>query len=202
VGPACRATAPAEFWHMCGLLRVLQPEPGHLAPILAPAPAPACQNPYLGNARIPRYNSGTDITTLGSGKLVLPWYWRVALAEEGSADSLPSSSTDVAAEYEESKFHTSVYSFHWIPTSPLSPGIRVQWFRARERHARWREEVQWLQREAASTLLDFAHRRDMWLLKADTPEVPGWAAFCHRQSAVWETLLQAAHCKLDSLLQV
>jgi hypothetical protein len=140
--------------------------------------------------------------SLGSGRLVLPWYWRVSLAEEGSADSLQASSTDVAAEYEQSKSDLSLPCFLSKSTFSIPLGIRVQWFRARERYARWQEEVEWLQREAASTVLDFAHRRDIWLSKADTSELPGWAAFCHRQSAVWETMLRAAHGKLHTLLQV
>jgi hypothetical protein len=41
--------------------------------------------------------------SLGSGRIVLPWYWRVGLAEEGSPSALQGSATDVAAEYEESK---------------------------------------------------------------------------------------------------
>jgi hypothetical protein len=86
------------------------------------------------------------------------------------------------------------------PTSVL--GIRIQWFHTWERSACWQEEVEWLQREAASTLLDFAHRRDSWWLRADESEMHGWSAFCHQQSAVWGTMIRIACGKLDNLLQV
>jgi hypothetical protein len=49
--------------------------------------------------------------SLVSGQLILPWYWRVSLAEEGSSSSLHISATDVAAEYEESKQNEPLAKF-------------------------------------------------------------------------------------------
>lgn len=71
-------------------------------------------------------------------------------------------------------------------------GLRVQWFRAHERANRWEEEVHRLQREAASTVLDFEVRRKHWHRLATNADVPGWKAYAYRQSSVWQSLLKAA----------
>lgn len=111
---------------------------------------------------------------LGEGRIILPWYWRINLADEGAnSSSIDMRATDVAAEYQDSG---CLGIGLCIPTLTGLIGLRVQWFHARERYKRWDEEEHWLQREAASTILDFEHRRQTWLEKTQDFKQSGWKA--------------------------
>ncbi|EUC59034.1 hypothetical protein RSOL_293350 [Rhizoctonia solani AG-3 Rhs1AP] len=103
--------------------------------------------------------------TVGEGHRRLPWFWTV---REG----------DSSKEAEEQEF---------------TEAIRVEWFRGRERFHRWQEEVVWLRREIASTLLDYRARSDEWLARAESNYSfvnSGYRAYCHRQADIWNELLE------------
>ncbi|KAF8593013.1 hypothetical protein BDV93DRAFT_590844 [Ceratobasidium sp. AG-I] len=105
---------------------------------------------------------------LGDGYARVPWYWRVILAKDSDdADHVTTTGKALRAEYEES--------------------IRVEWFRSRERSRRWEEEVQWLQREAATIIVDYTARSDLWGHRGKNG-IPGARAYCHKQAAVWVDL--------------
>lgn len=83
-----------------------------------------------------------------------------------------------------------------------SLGLRIQWFRARERYRRWDEELHWLQREASSTILDFEHRRKTWLSRAEDSERQGWKAYAARQASMWRLLLKEASKTCAAIFEV
>lgn len=80
-------------------------------------------------------------------------------------------------------------------------GIRVEWFCARERSRRWAEEVQWLQREAATVVLDFKARAAGWK-ELQFAATHGASAYASKQSALWSELSNEAAMRLSLPLQV
>ncbi|CAE6457347.1 unnamed protein product [Rhizoctonia solani] len=110
--------------------------------------------------------------SLGEGRVDLPWYWRVNL----DIDNDTISPDQVHKEYIES--------------------LRVQWFRGRARFQRWQEEVHWLQREAASIILDFRSRSEMWAERSRMTQHNGWKCYGLRQSRFWSNLAKNAYGRL------
>ncbi|KAF8598254.1 hypothetical protein BDV93DRAFT_561517 [Ceratobasidium sp. AG-I] len=120
---------------------------------------------------------------LGEGYVSMPWYWRVQ-ASEGDLDSdeISISKPELRKQYEES--------------------IRVEWFRARERYKRWQEEVEWLQREFATTILDFECRAQIWLKLSEEHTGSGRSAYARRQARVWFALRDDAYDRGSEILKV
>lgn len=81
-------------------------------------------------------------------------------------------------------------------------GVRVEWFRARERSRRWNEEVDWLNREVASVVLDFETRRTTWCSLQMQATTPGVAAYCARHSDLWARMRDDARTRGDPVLRV
>ncbi|QRV99059.1 hypothetical protein RhiJN_27078 [Ceratobasidium sp. AG-Ba] len=104
---------------------------------------------------------------LGEGRVIMPWYWRVSLAPaSGDSNVAVRGAAELAEECESS--------------------IRVEWFRARERMNRWQEEIHWLEREAASTILYYHHRKMTWLRQANESTEASRSSYSYRQAAVWD----------------
>ncbi|KAG8712521.1 hypothetical protein FRC08_014466 [Ceratobasidium sp. 394] len=83
------------------------------------------------------------VRSLGEGRVQMPWYWRVVLPSTSEhCDVVYSSKQDIQAEYNNS--------------------LKVEWFRGREQYCRWKEEVCWLQREAALVVFSFDARAKGW----------------------------------------
>jgi hypothetical protein len=97
-----------------------------------------------------------------------------------------------------------VSTHHWTQLQSLiaSSGLRIEWFKSRERFKRWEEEVFWLQREATSVILSFHAQGSCWLAKAH--ETPGqdWQAYCKRQHSVWNKLATHAYTQFSPILKV
>ncbi|KAG8755687.1 hypothetical protein FRC11_005876, partial [Ceratobasidium sp. 423] len=103
---------------------------------------------------------------IGEGKRQLPWFWRAK-----DQDQVVNNADD---------------------DEEINEGIRVEWFRGRERYRRWREEVLWLRREIASTLFDYKHQSDEWSARASSDyatQNPGYHAYCIRQADTYHGLL-------------
>lgn len=135
---------------------------------------------------------------LGDGHATMPWYWRVELSScDEDAEQVSTSGKAVRAEYEESESRCNTRGINLRGCV----GVRVEWFRARERSRRWEEEVLWLQREAATVIIDYSVRASQWLEKS-THGPPGVRAYSCKQSAMWTTLSESARTKLMTMLTV
>lgn len=136
---------------------------------------------------------------LGEGYARLPWYWRIAPArtdDAGTTVEIPNSSVD--QEYAESE-----YTYLTLTITCLTAiGIRVEWFRSRERALRWEEEVMWLEREAATVIVDFEYRACQWGSWTSHPHLNLPTAYAQRQQAVWHGLYKDATQRLRPLLEV
>ncbi|KAF8599487.1 hypothetical protein BDV93DRAFT_406680, partial [Ceratobasidium sp. AG-I] len=51
----------------------------------------------------------------------------------------------------------------------------------------WEEEVQWLQREAATLIVDFTTRAEQWEHRSKRGSL-GARAYCYKQASVWLSL--------------
>ncbi|QRV88403.1 hypothetical protein RhiJN_16421 [Ceratobasidium sp. AG-Ba] len=117
----------------------------------------------------------------GEGYKKAPWLWILTGSEAGSASE---SSQVVEKEIDEAN--------------------RVEWFRGRERYRRWQEEVLWLEREAASIVLDFQSRSEYWERLSHSNHAgvnAGYQSYCVRQRDVWFTMRQDAKNRLHELLK-
>lgn len=79
--------------------------------------------------------------------------------------------------------------------------MRVEWFRTWECSRRWQEKVQWLQREAATVVVDFDARSAGWRLRAEEGSL-GALAYTYKQSTMWKALSLSARTTLVLPLQV
>lgn len=74
---------------------------------------------------------------------------------------------------------------------------------ARERYRRWDEEILWLKREVASTVLTFEHHQRNWSQRAAEAferSRLGYWGYCNRQARLWCALRDdAAHRGCDVL---
>ncbi|KAF8604847.1 hypothetical protein BDV93DRAFT_418974, partial [Ceratobasidium sp. AG-I] len=97
---------------------------------------------------------------LGQTNAVLPWFWKVSFTDgEG-----------------------------FTPDEQYQENIKVEWFLARERYRRWDEEILWLKREVASTVLTFKHHQRNWNRRADEAfqrTKLGYWSYCNRQARLW-----------------
>ncbi|KAG8680437.1 hypothetical protein FRC09_018235, partial [Ceratobasidium sp. 395] len=118
------------------------------------------------------------VRSLGEGRIVMPWYWRTKLPEDGD---LSCTTEELTKECEE--------------------GLRVEWFKGRERYLRWEEEIQWTTREAASVILAFDSRAKDWLDKAGAHASAGWRAYCLRQSRNFQRLRNRSLHELHEVLK-
>lgn len=140
--------------------------------------------------------------SLGDGYVKMPWYWRVSMSKgEDDAEEVSTSGAAVRKEYEESRtFQPNTRSLQL--SSLLSPGIRVEWFRARERSRRWAEEVHWLQREIATVVMDFHARSTDWTERKGTLTTAGLRCYAARQAAHWGAMRDDARKRGNSALLV
>ncbi|KAF8598493.1 hypothetical protein BDV93DRAFT_512498 [Ceratobasidium sp. AG-I] len=79
---------------------------------------------------------------LGQGCVELPWYWQISLPEPDESKAVQLPRNHVGQEYNEA--------------------LCVKWFRTRERHCCWNEEVHWLKHEMCSVILEFDTRSNIW----------------------------------------
>ncbi|KAF8593703.1 hypothetical protein BDV93DRAFT_416511, partial [Ceratobasidium sp. AG-I] len=97
---------------------------------------------------------------LGQTNAALPWFWKVSFTDgEG-----------------------------FTPDEQYQENIKVEWFLARERYRRWDEEILWLKREVASTVLTFKHHQRNWNRRADEAfqrTKLGYWSYCNRQARLW-----------------
>jgi hypothetical protein len=136
----------------------------------------------------------------GQGRVTLPWYWCVSLSQNNNdTDALVPTDTNIATEHEESTSPTKI-----VPSLPshVQLGLRVEWFRARERYCRWNEEIHWLQREAASVVLTFRSHKLEWLSRAHVSKQHAWRAYCFRKSEMWQELLIHAFNTVEPVIKV
>ncbi|QRV87020.1 hypothetical protein RhiJN_15038 [Ceratobasidium sp. AG-Ba] len=118
---------------------------------------------------------------VGEGRLSMPWYWRVHMPD---LSDVQCSVGDIDEELSLGTPDDTLVSTHLSKGS----GLRVEWFKSRERHRRWQEESEWCQREAASYILYCIHQEQMWRHLGDCAPHAGKTAYCFRQQNVWEQL--------------
>ncbi|QRV92568.1 hypothetical protein RhiJN_21732 [Ceratobasidium sp. AG-Ba] len=121
--------------------------------------------------------------SLGEGHVRLPWYWRVDLSE----GSTQSNDVSVQAQNVQKEYSTS---------------LKVEWFRSRERYKRWKEEVDWIERESASLLL-YLHSKSLeWLSRGAIVSSASERAFCLRTSSKFsqERKAQLHQCVVGYIL--
>jgi hypothetical protein len=137
--------------------------------------------------------------SLGEGQVKLPWFWRIEPAlNEQDDESVLSSETGVSSEYEDSEWLIPTV----ITCSTFILGLRVEWFKSRERYKRWEEETLWLQRETASVILTFHARSLFWQSKVHEDSSPDWQAYCRRQQGIWTNIRKNAFANGAHILKV
>ncbi|KLO08462.1 hypothetical protein SCHPADRAFT_835294, partial [Schizopora paradoxa] len=80
---------------------------------------------------------------------------------------------------------------------------RVNWLRAKARHARWDEEKVIVKSEMNNTIRWFEHRRETWQQRVDSAvanEKGGHAAYARRQVALSNRFLSKANTTFDPIL--
>lgn len=94
------------------------------------------------------------------------------------------------------------HDFVFINVLTCWTALRVEWFRACERHLRWKEEVMWIQREMSSVILRFHIRSSHWTSQAENASTTGTRAYAYRQATSWRTLKADAALKFHDILIV
>jgi hypothetical protein len=88
------------------------------------------------------------------------------------------------------------------PINPYLIGIRVEWFRSRERSRRWDEEVHWLQCEVSTVILDYNQRAIIWRERGAHAGLGGAVPYAFRQAAMWTEMRDDARVRTARIIQV
>ena len=107
----------------------------------------------------------------------LAWFWRLDADRSGNQEGW----------MKECKFN--LYS-QYVMMIVWSLVYRVNWLRAKARHARWSEELQIVQKEMDWTCRSFQHLHQLWKSQADKYkdqlEKKGHHSYALKQAAMWE----------------